>query len=46
MEDSKRKFSRAERWVAALLGGVIAMGLWQGYAPWFFGGLFGGGHAG
>ena len=42
MEDGKTKFTRVERWVAAVLAVVIATGLWQGYASW----LFGGTHAG
>jgi hypothetical protein len=40
--ERKSGFSRVERYVAALLGVVIAAGLWQGYASW----LFGAAHAG
>jgi hypothetical protein len=32
--ESKPGFSRVERYLAALLGVVIAAGLWQGYASW------------
>jgi hypothetical protein len=42
MKDGNPKFTRVERLVAALLGVVVACGLWQGYGSW----LFGGGHAG
>jgi hypothetical protein len=40
--EPKARSSRVERLVAALLGAVIAAGLWQGYASW----LLGGPHAG
>jgi hypothetical protein len=35
--EPKPGFSRVERCVAALLGVVIAAGLWQGYASWLLG---------
>jgi hypothetical protein len=40
--EPKSRFSRIERYVAVLLGVVLAAGLWQGYASW----LLGGAHAG
>jgi hypothetical protein len=39
-EQKSRLFN--ERYVSALLGVVIAAGLWQGYGAWLLGGHHGG----